>query len=60
MIGIEAIDELLAMHILQVGLAAVPKMDVPVDDEDLFTVRGSIHDIVSMVVPKRPASRDIA
>jgi len=27
-------------------------MDVPVNNEDLFTVRGSIHDIVSMVVRK--------
>jgi hypothetical protein len=39
MIGIEAFDELLAVNILLVGRAAVPKMRMPVDDEYLFTVR---------------------
>src|SRR5271156_1484886 len=43
MIRIEALDELLAMNILLVGRAAVPKMRVPVDDEYLFTVSGLVH-----------------
>ena len=43
MIGIEAFDELLAMNILLVGRARVPKMRVPVDDEYLFTFRGPVH-----------------
>src|SRR3984957_16941086 len=43
MIGIEAFDELLAVNILLVGRAAVPKMRVPVDDEYLFTVRSPVH-----------------
>jgi hypothetical protein len=45
MIGIEAVDELLAVNVLQVVLAAVPKVNVAVNDEDLFTVRGSVHDL---------------
>jgi hypothetical protein len=43
MVGIEAFDELLAVNILLVGRAAVPKMRVPVDDEYLFTVRSPVH-----------------
>src|SRR5271170_5201546 len=43
MIGVEAFDELLAVNILLVGRAAVPKMRVPVDDENLFTVSSSVH-----------------
>jgi hypothetical protein len=43
MIGVEAFDELLAVNILLVGGAAVPKMRVPVDDEYLFTASGPVH-----------------
>jgi hypothetical protein len=43
MIGVEAFDELLAMNILLIGWAAVPKMRVPVDDEYLFTFRSPVH-----------------
>jgi hypothetical protein len=43
MIGIEAFDELLAVNILLVGRASVPKMRMPVDDEYLFTVRSPVH-----------------
>jgi hypothetical protein len=43
MIGVEAFDELLAVNILLVGRAAVPKMRMPVDDEYLFTFRGPVH-----------------
>ena len=43
MIGVEALDELLAVNVFLVGGAAVPKMGVPVDDEYLFTVSGPVH-----------------
>src|SRR5580704_10307667 len=43
MVGIEEFDELLAVNILLVGRAAVPKVRMPVDDEYLFTVRSPVH-----------------
>jgi hypothetical protein len=43
MVSVEAFDELLAVNILLVGRAAVPKMRMPVDDEYLFTVSGPVH-----------------
>ena len=36
MIGVEAVDELLAVDVLLVCRAAVPEMGVSVDDENLF------------------------
>jgi hypothetical protein len=43
MIGVETLDELLAVNVLLVGRTAVPKMRVPVDDEYLFTVSSPVH-----------------
>src|SRR3984957_8291189 len=48
MISIEALDELLAVNILLVGWAAVPKMRMPVDDEYLFTVSSPVHSDFSL------------
>jgi hypothetical protein len=49
MVGVKAIDELLAVYILLVLRAAVPEMRVPVDHEDLFAVFGFKHGIVSLI-----------
>ncbi|MGY4299788.1 hypothetical protein ACVWXN_007883 [Bradyrhizobium sp. i1.4.4] len=46
MIGVEAVDELLAMDILLVLRAAVPEMRVPVNHEDLFAVFCPEHRIL--------------
>src|SRR5271170_3809015 len=43
MVSVEAFDELLAVNILLVARAAVPKMRMPVADEYLFTVRSPVH-----------------
>jgi hypothetical protein len=42
-VAVETVDELLAMDVLQVLLAAVPQVGVTVDDEDLFAVRRPVH-----------------
>ena len=49
MVGIEAFDELLAVNILLVCRAAVPKMGVPVDDENLFTLGCPVHGDFSLL-----------
>ena len=43
MVAVEAVDELLAVDVLQVLLAAVPQVGVTVDDEDFFAVRRPVH-----------------
>jgi hypothetical protein len=42
-VAVETVDELLAMDVLQVLLAAVPQVGVTVDDEDFFAVRRPVH-----------------
>jgi hypothetical protein len=36
-VSVKTFNELFAVNILLVGGAAVPKVRVPIDDEDLFT-----------------------
>ena len=46
-VGIEAFDELLAVNVALIVRAAVPHVGVPVDDEDLFTGAGLVHDLTA-------------
>src|SRR6218665_1234470 len=55
-VRIKAIDELLAMHVLQIGLAAVPQMDMSIDDENVFTALGSIHGMCLLAYSLRAIS----
>jgi hypothetical protein len=43
MVGVEALDELLAMHVLLILGTSIPEMRVPVDHENLFAVLGLEH-----------------
>ena len=42
-VGVEAVDELLAVYVLLIGLGGVPIVDVAVDDENFFTACGFVH-----------------
>ncbi len=42
-IAVEAVDELLAVHVLLIGRAAIPKVGVAVDDENFLALVGLVH-----------------
>ena len=44
-VGIEAVDELLAVDVALVGRRGIPEVGVPVDDEQLFPVAGPVHHV---------------
>jgi hypothetical protein len=46
-ISVEAVDELLAMDVLDVVLGGIPVMGMTVDDEDLFATFRAIHCVAS-------------
>src|SRR4029077_2835918 len=46
MIGVKAINELLAVDVLLIGRAAIPKVRMPVDDENVFARLRSIHRVL--------------
>src|SRR5258708_25793388 len=45
MVSIEAFDELLAVYILLVCRASIPKMCMPIDDENFFTLGCPVHGV---------------
>ncbi len=51
MIGIETLDELLAMDVLLVGRTSIPEMRMPIDDEDLFTLCRPVHGVLPVPHP---------
>src|ERR1700722_1451252 len=47
MVGIKALDELLAVNVLLVRRASVPEMRMSVDDKNFLTFRGLVHGVFS-------------
>ena len=45
MVGVEAVDELLAVDVALIGRRGIPEVGVSVDDEQLFPVAGPIHHV---------------